>query len=80
MINERSTALPEANKVIGFAEGYVLLTIEDDPSMLYYCTAEAGHITLGENLPYAESRPILLLPEEQQERLRVAVNWKGASG
>lgn len=74
--NERTSALPEANEVIGYAEGLALLKIEGDPDNLYYCSVGEGHVSLGENLPYAESKPVLLLPEEQQQRLYDAVGWK----
>ncbi len=74
--NERTSALPEANEVIGYTEGLALLKIESDPDNLYFCKVDAGHVTLGENLPYAESKPVLLLPEEQQRRLYIAAGWK----
>lgn len=77
-INERATAPPEDNEVVGYAEGCALIKIESDPNTLYFCKIGEGHVTIGENLPYAESKPIMLLPEDQQQRLMAAVNWKGA--
>lgn len=70
---ERSSAPPEANKVIGYAEGYVILQLENDPG-LYFCELDEELVSLGENLPYAQAKPIYLLDEATQAKLISAVS------
>ena len=62
MRDERYGRPPEANKVVGYAEGYAILRLEGCNEL--YCTPmEYKYISIGEHLPDAESKPIHMMGE-----------------
>lgn len=72
MTDERTGRPPEANKVVGYAEGYAVLRLEGCKEL--YCTPmERKYVSIGEHLPDAESKPVVLMPNELAAKLRAAV-------
>lgn len=70
--DERENRPPEANKVVGYAEGYAVLRLEGSDQL--YCTPmEKKYVSIGEHLPDAESKPIYLFARNLQSKLRAAV-------